>query len=111
MRPIRVAVSGGVGASNPVPLDHYIGPFNVGLGVVVSGTLTYTVQHTFDDIHADGFDPDTATWFDNAGLTNQTATNDGNYAFPVTAVRLNVSAYTSGTAVMTVVQAGKTGGK
>lgn len=109
MRPIRVGVSGGIGASTPITLDHYISPFNVSLGVTVAGTLTYTVQHTFDDVFANDFDPDTANWFDNDGLTNQTATNDGNYAFPVTAIRLNVTAYTSGTAVMTAVQAGKTG--
>ena len=50
MRPIRVTV-GAVGVSNPIPLDHYRDPFNVGLGAVLSdsATLTYDVQHTFDD--------------------------------------------------------------
>jgi len=37
------------GSSNVLATDLYISPFNVGFGVVVSGTVTYTVQHTFDN--------------------------------------------------------------
>jgi len=111
MRPIRVTV-GAQAASAPIPLDHYRGPFNVGIGVVLSSgaNLTYTVEHTFDDVWAADFDPDTAAWFANSGITNQTASRDGNYAFPVAAIRLRVSAYTGGTATMTVIQAGVPGG-
>ena len=107
MRPVRVTVSSAT-VSPPIPLDQYLTPFNVGLGVTVSvgGTLTYKVQHTFDDVFAAGFDPATATWFDNATLVAKTASSDGNYAFPVSAIRLNVTAYTSGNAVMNVLQAG-----
>ncbi len=106
MRPQRVTVSA-LAASDPIPTDHYIGPFNVGLGVTVNGTLTYSVEHTFDDVFAAGFDPGTASWFPNDTLTAQTASGDGNYAFPVTAIRLNVTAYTSGSATLTVIQAGR----
>lgn len=109
MRPIRKTVSA-LGASEPVQMDVHVATPDTSVGVVVSGTLTYTVQHTFDDIYAADFDPATATWFDNSGLTNQTISNDGNYAFPVTAVRLNVTAYTTGSAEMTVIQSGL-GGK
>ena len=107
MRPIRVTV-GSATSSAPIPLDHYRGPFNVGIGVVLSSgaNLTYTVEHTFDDVFSAGFDPATATWFANSNLTNRTASLDGNYAFPITAVRLRVSAWVGGTATMTVIQAG-----
>jgi len=110
MRPVRVTV-GAEGASAPIPLDHYQGPFNVGIGVVLSSgaTLTYSVEHTFDDIFAADFDASTATWFANSGLGAKQASLDGNYAFPVRAVRLNVTAYTDGTATMTVIQAGMPG--
>lgn len=110
MRPIRVTVSSQA-ASKPIPMDHYQGPFNVGIGVAVSAgaTLTYSVQHTFDDVWASDFDPTTAVWYTNSGLSAKTSSLDGNYAFPVTAVRLNVTSYTSGTATMTVVQAGMPG--
>ena len=110
MRPVRVTV-GSATSSAPIPLDHYRDPFNVGVGVVLSSgaTLTYTVEHTFDDVFAEGFNPSTAAWFANSGLSAKTASLDGNYAFPVTAVRLRVSSYTSGNATMTVLQAGMPG--
>jgi len=110
MRPVRVSV-GLQAASSPILLDVNNGPFNVGLGVAVTGgaTLTYTVQHTFDDVWAANFDPATAVWYPNTNLAAKTASLDGNYAFPVTAVRLNVTAWTSGTATLTVVQAGMPG--
>jgi hypothetical protein len=111
MRPIRVTV-GAVASSAPIPLDHYRGPFNVGIGVVLSSgaNLTYTVEHTFDDVWAPGFDPATAAWFANTNLTAQTTSRDGNYAFPITAIRLRVSARSAGSATMTVIQAGVPGG-
>lgn len=110
MRPVRVTVSSQT-ASAPIPLDHYQGPFNVGIGVAVSAgaTLTYSVQHTFDDVNAAGFDPSTAVWYTNSALGAKQTTLDGNYAFPVTAVRLNVTSYTSGSVTMTLVQAGMPG--
>lgn len=110
MRPIRITVASQA-ASAPIPLDHYQGPFNVGIAVVVSAgaTLTYSVEHTFDDVFAPGFSAASATWFPNSGLASKATTLDGNYAFPIMAVRLNVTAYTSGNATMTVIQAGMPG--
>lgn len=110
MRPIRVTV-GSAASSPPVVLDTYRDPFNVSIGVVLSAgaTLTYTVEHTFDDVFANNFDANTATWFANSGLAAKTTSLDGNYAFPVMAVRLRVTSYTGGTATMTVIQAGLRG--
>ena len=110
MRPIVVGQAG-LGSTRPVPLDHYRGPFNVGMGVVVApgSTLTYTVEHTFDNVYDPAFNPATATWFPNNSLTNKTASLDGNYAFPVMAIRLTVTAYTSGSVQLTIIQAGMPG--
>lgn len=110
MRPVKVTVDSQT-ASLPIPLDTYQSPFTVSIGVVLSAgaSLTYSVQHTFDDVFAAGFDPAAATWFDNASLTAKLTSFDGNYTTPVRAVRLNVTAYTSGTATMTVIQAGMPG--
>jgi len=109
MRPIRVSV-GSATTSAAIPLDQYISPFNVGLAVTLSAGagLTYKVQYTFDDVFAPTFSPATATWFDHATITGKTASFDGNFAFPVTACRLNVTPYTSGTATLNVIQAGLT---
>ena len=109
MRPIRVAVSSAT-TSQVVPLDQYISPENVSVAVVLSAgaSLTYKVQYTFDDVFAANFSPSTAAWFDHATLVGKTASADGNFAFPVTGIRLNVTPYTSGTATMNVLQAGLT---
>jgi len=107
MRPVRLTVSSQA-ASAICPMDQYISPFNVGLSVNLSSgaTLTYTVQHTFDDVFSPTFDASTAKWFDHSSLAAKTASSDGNYAYPVSAIRLNVSAYTSGTATLNILQAG-----
>jgi hypothetical protein len=109
MRPIRVSV-GSATTSAVIPMDQYISPFNVGLSVnlTAGASLTYTVEHTFDDVFASNFSAATAKWYPHATLAAKTASADGNYAFPVTAIRLNVTPYTSGTATMNLVQAGLT---
>jgi hypothetical protein len=106
-RPVRVTVSSQT-VSNVIPLNTYGDPFNVGIGCDVSAgaSLTYTVQHTFDDVFAAGFVPANATWYSNSVIVAQTGDKDGNYAYPVTGIRLNVTAWTSGSVTMTVIQAG-----
>lgn len=110
MRPIRVAVAAKADSA-AIPLDTYIAPFNVGIGVTISSgaSLTYSVQYTYDDVTSSGFDPATATWFTVAALSAKTAGADGAITSPVTAVRLSVSVHSSGTATMTVIQAGAPG--
>lgn len=107
MRPITKSQTG-EGSTAPIPLDHYRNPFNVGLGLVVSGTVNYTVQHTFDNVFASDYDPDTGTWFNHTVLKTLAVSADGNYAFPCTAVRVTVNSG-DGTVTMTVIQAGMPG--
>lgn len=103
-RVTRSLTASATGTSAPIPMDVGQAPFHVGIGVVISATATYTVEHTFDDI----FDPTvTPTWFQNTGLTSQTTNKDGNYAYPVAAIRLNVAANT-GNVTMTVIEATNT---
>lgn len=94
MRPVTLAQTG-TGSTNGYVADSYISPFNVGFGVVVSGTVNYTVQHTFDG----------NTWFPHPTIASQTTNQDGNYAFPVLQVRLTVNSG-GGTATLTLIQAG-----
>jgi hypothetical protein len=101
MRRIVIAKTG-AGASASAPMDQYLSPFNVGIGVVVSGTVNYTVQHTFDNV----FDPLVVpTWFSHPVLAGLTANADGNYAFPVAAIRVLVNSG-AGSATATLLQAG-----
>lgn len=96
------AGTNGVGASAPIPVDVYLTPTNIGLGLVLTGTVNVTVQHTFDDI----WDLSAAlTWFDHPTLAAETANADGNLAFPPRAVRLLTNSGV-GTAILTLVQAG-----
>jgi hypothetical protein len=97
MKPVTVTVSSQT-TSAAVPLNHLINPFNVGIGCVVSGggSLTYKIQHTFDGTN----------WFDHASLVTQTGNADGNYAFPVLQVRVNVTVWASGNVTVTFIQAG-----
>ena len=90
----------GVGSSSALVMNTNISPFNVGFGVVVTGTVNYTVQHTFDD-PATGF----STWFSHPTVASQAANADGNYAFPVTGIKVLVNSGT-GTATLKLVQAG-----
>ena len=87
-----------------IPVDTNKNPFNIGFGVTIStAVLTYKVQHTFDNVQDSTV---TAVAFDHPDVTGETTNQDGNYAFPVRAIRLNVTAYTSGAAVLTLIQAG-----
>jgi len=90
----------GVGSSNALVMNTNISPFNVGFGVVVDGTVDYTVQHTFDD-PAVGF----TTWFSHPTVAGESTNADGNYAFPVTGIKVLVNSG-SGTATLQLIQAG-----
>lgn len=90
----------GVGSSGAIVVNTNVTPVNIGFGVLVTGTVTYTVQHTFDD-PAVGF----TTWFSHPTVVDETTNQDGNYAFPVTGIKLLVTAGT-GTATLKLVQAG-----
>lgn len=90
----------GTGSSSAIVMNTEISPFNVGFGVIVTGTVNYTVQHTFDN-PATGF----TTWFSHPTVASQTANADGNYAFPVTGIKLLVNSG-DGSATLKLIQAG-----
>lgn len=112
MRPVRVSLSA-VGVSAPIILDTYRNPFNIGIGVTFStgAGLTYTVQYTYDDVFSGTYDPNagSSVWFPVSTLDGQSGSLNGSITSPVMAVRLKVTAYTGGTATMTVIQAGMPG--
>lgn len=104
MRSIVISKTG-TGSSSVAPLDTFQNPFNIGMGIVVSGTVNYTIQHTFDDV----FNPAvTPVWFSHPTLNALTVNADGNYAFPIKGVKVLVNSG-AGTATATIVQAGLSG--
>jgi len=99
MRPQVISITG-TGTTAWIPLDYKQNPFNVGFGAVVSGTVTYDIEHTFDDIFNTAVTP---TAFKHETLVSQSANQDGNYAFPIRAVRINNTAGT-GSTTLTLLQ-------
>ncbi len=105
MRSITLT-STGTAVSAAAPMDIYQTPFNVGLGVSVTGTVVVKVQHTFGDILNTA--AASLIWYDHPTLTGLAANADGNYSFPVTAIRLN-QASGSGVVTLIITQAGMPG--
>lgn len=105
--PPEVRTLSAVGTSRPCGLDHKINPFNCSLSLAFGGTATAKVQYTLSDTK-DATDAigTGMTWFDHATLNGGSVNAVGNFAFPVSAVRLVVSAWTSGNVILTVLQAG-----
>lgn len=109
MKGIRITASA-AGPTPPVALDTYQTPFSVGIGATVTGTLTYSVEYTYADVlGSNGPAVTNPTWFPLAALAAKTANADGVLNTPVTAVRVNVTAFTSGNVVVDFVQAGRPG--
>lgn len=113
----RIAASGatastvqaGTNGSGSTPwalIDPHVTPCALGLGVSVSGTVTYAVEYTYDDITAlapGGF----ATVFALAALAGKSATADSSITWPIRAVRLTLTSSTPpGAAALTAIQAG-----
>jgi len=67
----------------------------------ITGTMTVTVQHTSFTMPS-GREP---VWFDTVDMTAVTADTEGNIGAPVGGVRLNITAYTSGSAELLILQA------
>jgi hypothetical protein len=106
MQPITLTVAG---TSTPTILSHYLNPFSVGIGVTLSGTASYSVEYTYDDVFSPTFNADTAQWFTMSGFpVGSGASKNGVLSIPVMAVRLNAASLT-GTLTMTVLQAGAFG--
>jgi len=106
MRPMTATTSdasGGTKNSTALIFDYYGRP-EVSFQVVVTGSATWTVQQTLDNVLDSTVTP---TWFSHpdVNMVTQTVSRQGNYAYIPTAVRLQQTAG-SGSAVLTAVQAG-----
>lgn len=104
----QTGVSSDAGFGSIYVPDYMIRPVAISVGCVVNSTnVAYTVEHSFDYTGSSKFISSNATWFPNSGITAQTTNKDANYAYPVSAIRLNsTGGSTSGTVTMTLIQAG-----
>lgn len=73
----------------PRPMLH------MGFGVVVTGKVTYTVEHTYNGVD----------YYEHESVVAKTNNADGEYTRPVAGIRLRVTKG-KGTATLTSIQAG-----
>ncbi len=104
MRPVTSNTITSVAASNPIVVDYRGNQSRIGVQVTI-GVGTYTVQMTNDDVFADGYVAASGNWFSvpAASLVAATTAQMAEVTCPCTALRLNVTAYTSGNFIMRVV--------
>lgn len=96
----------GAGSSTVRALDFFLCPFEVGLGVVVTDTATYTVEFTFSDPSNADFDAATATWFPVTGLVDQTANKAISFTVPCRGIRITNAEGSTGSTTVYIQQAG-----
>lgn len=113
---ITVNVSGGTAVSTATPwltMNHQFNDFKVGFGVSHSGAgdANFSVEHTFVDV-LNGGSAGSSEIFEHSEVSGQdvsgdAAAADGNYAFPVAAIRLALtSASGNNTLTFRVIQLG-----
>lgn len=97
----------GVGATPWIITDWSIAPFSIGLAVLVTGTVNYTVNYTYEDFTGTFPNPsgNLPTPFSITALAAKAATLDSNIVVPVTGVQLQINSGT-GTAQLVIIQAG-----
>lgn len=101
MRLKKVTVTG-VGTSNWLPVDNKQAPFNLSVGcVLVSGTATYSVEYTYDNVYDTTVTP---VAFALSTITAATTSKDGVINNPVMAIRLNVTGGTSPVVSLSMIQ-------
>lgn len=107
MRLQTYTVSASVGGNSHSGIfvaDPHLNPFNIGFGAVIATTAHFTLQHTFQNpltTSAGGL-----TWFSHEFVVAASANIDGNYAFPIMASRVEISAANEGGVTVTYIQAG-----
>ena len=104
--PANILTQSGVGSSRVYAADYFQNPVNIGVQAVVTGTVTYTVEYTLDDITSATFNAATATWTAASGsLSGATASANGLIDIPCRGVQVTVTAG-DGSVAVTLCQAG-----
>src|SRR5215831_7732629 len=102
-------VSASTAASSEwVAITPTANPVNIGIYVLVSGTVNYTVEYTYDDLAAPLSTFPTVFNISGGSLTSKTGTADAQanpFNFPISAVRITLNSYTApGFVKMKVIQ-------
>lgn len=85
--------------------DYKQANFSMGIGCDIVGTISYDIQHSFDDFFDSSVAYSAKTWLDHSSLAAKTADADGNYAAPVRAIRILLNSLSSGATIkVTLIQ-------
>lgn len=94
------------GSSAVEAVSYFTNPFNIGLGAVLTGTATFTVEYSMQDPMDAGYVAANATWFPVTGLSAVSATTAAALTVPCRAIRVTLAVGSTGTVVLYVQQAG-----
>lgn len=115
MQPVVISAVGTAVCSTIVIPDYMQNPFQISVACILgSAAGTFSIQHSLDfpTVYAPSFNGatallngriQTATWFNNSGITDATTSITGNYAFPVAAIRLNITSGLATTQVTAII--------
>lgn len=101
------ASAGGNSRSGIYIPDRHVTPFNIGFGATIATTAHFTVLHTFQDPQL--VSAGALSWFPHEFVVQSSANIDGNYAFPVGGICVEISAAGEGGVSTTFMQAGIVG--
>lgn len=105
------AGTNGVGYSRWANVNIHAQPVNIAIGCVVSGTVDYDVEYTYDNLNAttdQGVLIQPTSWTDPI-IDGATATADTTFSLPISGWRVKMNSGT-GTVTATGIQAGLVGG-
>lgn len=94
------------GSSPVAALSYFTNPFNVGLGAVLTGTATFTVEYSYQDPTDAGYVAANATWFPVVGLSAVSATTSVGFSIPCRAIRVTLAEASTGAVTLYIQQAG-----
>lgn len=98
----------GVASSAPYIVDRFVGAHNISATVVISGTVTYSVEVSYDDLAVQAWDVVTypPTWFappNTTNLTSKSASAADYITMPIAMIRLHQDSFsTGGSATLTI---------
>jgi len=103
-RPKRVSITG-VSTSNVIPLNYRAPNPEASFIANVTGTATYKVKLTGDDVQAIGYTAGSGKWIDHSTMTGLTASATANLDKPATAIQLEITSGT-GTVALDILESG-----
>jgi len=94
------------GSSAVEAVSYFTNPFNIGLGAILTGTATFTVEYSMQDPMDAGYVASSATWFPVTGLSAVSATTGAALTIPCRAIRVTLAGGSTGTVTLYIQQAG-----